>query len=113
MNSTTIAMSLVVALSPVTAMGQIDRYEALADLPFNADYPTPATSRTLEEELFFQRAVQTYLWALPAVNMFAMKEGQAKTFGEGYNVLAIFEKRLKPNTLLAERYVYPIKAVIV
>ena len=33
--------------------------------------------------------------------MFAMKEGQAKTFGEGYNVLAIFEKRLKPNTLIA------------
>ena len=60
----------------------------------------PETTRTLDEELYFQRAVQTYLWSLPAVNMFAMKEGQAKTFGEGYQVLAVFEKRLKPNTLI-------------
>ena len=72
----------------------------LVGLPFEDDYPTAETTRALDEELYFQRAVQTYLWSLPAVNMFAMKEGQAKTFGEGYQVLAIFEKRLKPNTLI-------------
>ncbi len=77
-----------------------DRYQELADQPFDADYPTPEATRTLDEELFFQRAVQTYLWALPAVNMFAMKEGQAATFGEGYNVLAIFENRLKSRTII-------------
>jgi hypothetical protein len=70
---------------------ETDRYKALAEAPFVNDYPTPETTRTLDEELYFQRAVQTYLWALPAVNMYAMKEGQAKTFGEGYNVLVIFE----------------------
>ena len=79
---------------------ETDRYKALAEAPFVNDYPTPETTRTLDEELYFQRAVQTYLWALPAVNMYAMKEGQAKTFGEGYNVLAIFEKRLKAHTLI-------------
>ncbi len=55
-----------------------DRYKALAEAPFVNDYPTPEATRTLDEELYFQRAVQTYLWALPAVNMHAMKEGQAK-----------------------------------
>ena len=95
-----IATATIVVLAPIIAMGQSDRYQALANLPFHNDYPTPETSRTLDEELFFQRAVQTYLWSLPAVNMYAMKEGQEKTFGEGYNVLTIFEKRLKSNTLI-------------
>jgi len=93
-------MAVIIALSPIAAMGQTDRYKVLASLPFENDYPTQETSRTLDEELFFQRAVQTYLWALPAVNMYAMKEGQAKVFGEGYNVLAIFENRLKARTLI-------------
>lgn len=77
-----------------------DRYQTLAELPFENDYPTQETTRSLDEELYFQRGVQTYLWALPAVNMHAMKEGQANTFGEGYNVLAIFENRLKAHTLI-------------
>ncbi|MEX2358686.1 MAG: hypothetical protein WEE51_10160, partial [Pirellulaceae bacterium] len=30
-------------------------------------YPTEESAQTLSEELYFQRAVQTYLWALPAM----------------------------------------------
>jgi hypothetical protein len=80
--------------------GQSDRYQSLASLSFENDYPTSATSHALDNELFFQRAVQAYLWSLPAGNMYAMKEGQAKTFGEGYEVFVVFEKRLKANTLI-------------
>jgi hypothetical protein len=76
------------------------RYKALADVPFDGGYPTAETSRKLADELTFQRAVQAYLWALPAVNMYAMKEGLGKQFGEGYNVMAVFEKRLKPRTVI-------------
>ncbi len=83
-----------------TTTDAVSHAESVARLPFEADYPTPETTWTLDDELFYQRAVQTYLWALPAVNMFAMKEGQARTFGEGYEVMAIFEQRLKPNTLI-------------
>jgi hypothetical protein len=81
-------------------MADTDHYQTLANLPFKNDYPTREVTHSLDEELFFQRAVQTYLWALPAVNMYAMKEGQARTFGEGYQVLAIFENRLKANTII-------------
>ncbi|MGD1969863.1 MAG: hypothetical protein PVI32_12900, partial [Desulfobacterales bacterium] len=63
-----IATTVISVLLPMTALGQTDRYQVLANAPFNNDYPTDETSRTLDEELFFQRAVQTYLWALPAVN---------------------------------------------
>lgn len=77
-----------------------DRYRALADLPFEGGYPTEGSARVLEEELFFQRAVQAYLWALPAVNMWAMKEGLSAVAGRGYQVMSVFEQRLKPNTLI-------------
>ena len=87
-------------LTGVQAQAEDDHRQNLAKLKFNGGYPTAESSTRLNEELYFQRAVQTYLWALPAVNMFAMKEGQEKTFGEGYNVFAVFEKRLKANTLI-------------
>ena len=56
--------------------------------------------RTLLDELFFQRAVQTYLWAMPALNMYGMKEGSEKVFGKGYNVLPIWKQRLNAKTLI-------------
>jgi hypothetical protein len=31
--------------------------------------------------------VQAYLWSLPAVNIWAMKQGSEATFGVGYKVL--------------------------
>ncbi len=51
-------------------------------------------------DLFFQRSVQTYLWAMPALNMYGMKEGSEKVFGKGYNVLPIWKKRLNAKTLI-------------
>src|SRR5215831_3760845 len=69
------------------------RYEELASLAWDRGYPTPETTRTLDDELYFERAVQTYLWSLPAGNMYAMKEAQEKIHGSGYNVIAVFEKR--------------------
>lgn len=38
--------------------------------------------------------------ALLAMNMYAMKAGLQRISGTGYNVLSVFEKRLKPNTLI-------------
>jgi len=83
-----------------TTAAETDHYETLANLPLEGGYPSEEVSRTLDEELYFQRATQTYLWALPAVNMYAMKEGLGKTFGDDYNVVSVFEKRLKPQTII-------------
>jgi hypothetical protein len=86
---TAIALSFsVVTLAGANAQSH---YESLADTPFQGGYPTREGVTTLQDELFFQRAVQSYIWALPALNMVAMKEGTEKTFGSGYNVLAIWK----------------------
>ncbi|MEV6278856.1 DUF1254 domain-containing protein [Nocardia sp. NPDC051832] len=77
-----------------------DQYRALADAEFSGGYPTDESATMLDDELFFQRATQSYLWALPAVNMYAMKKGLGAVAGTGYNVMSVYEKRLKPNTVI-------------
>lgn len=52
----------------------------------------------LKNELLFQSAVQSYIWALPALNRYGMKEGSEKIFGAGYNVLPIWNDRLNAKT---------------
>lgn len=72
--------------------------DALASAPFAGDFPTAESAKALSEELYFQRAVQVYLWSLPAVNLYAMKEGSEKTYGAGYNVLPVWKQRLNTKT---------------
>jgi len=83
-----------------TAFGQTSRFDELANLPFNEGYIAREKVPVLLDELFFQRAVQTYLWALPSLNMYGMKEGSERTFGKGYHILPVFKKRLNARTLI-------------
>ncbi|VVE65519.1 signal peptide protein [Pandoraea captiosa] len=92
------ALAICAIVTTPAARAQNARYQPLVDAPFEKDYPTPSTSRTLQDEFIFQRATQSYLWALPAVNMWAMKEGSEKTFGAGYNVLPVWKERIKAST---------------
>lgn len=71
-----------------------DRFSGLADLPFENNRPTAETAATLREEMLFQRAMQTYLWAMPLINTMGMYDGFRDSFGTGYNVMAIWDKRL-------------------
>ncbi|MET3026025.1 DUF1254 domain-containing protein [Flavobacterium sp. UW10123] len=76
------------------------KFDDLANMAFEENRPTDEQAKTLADELLFQRACQTYLWALPLINTLSMKEGSEKTFGAGYNVLPIWKKRLDANTLV-------------
>jgi hypothetical protein len=93
----TISLLLVLGAAPASAQS---RFEQLADLPFREDRPTDETAQWLKDELLFQRASQVYLWALPVINLYGMKEGSEAKFGAGYNVLPVFKKRLNAKTLI-------------
>lgn len=82
-----------------TAQAQTTRWDTLANLPFPNAYPTNEAADILHEELAFQRAVQSYLWALPAMNMYAMREGQRNAFSDDSNVLIITKDRPDYNML--------------
>src|SRR4030095_8500179 len=95
------ALACALALTTATPIAQAQSYyEKLADLPFKDGYIPQGDVSTLTDALFFQRAVQTYLWTLPALNMYGMKEGSEKVFGKGYNVLPIWKQRLNAKTLI-------------
>ena len=95
------ACILLVTVSLFTlAQAQVDRYDALANSPMAENRPTPETAQRLKDELLFQRATQTYLWALPLINTLGMKVGSEKTFGAGYNILPVWKKRLDAKTLV-------------
>jgi hypothetical protein len=82
------------------SIAQTDRFDALANLPFEQNRPTAKTAETLSDELTFQRASQTYLWAMPLLNTMGMRDGFAESYGTGYNKMAIWEKRLAATTLI-------------
>ena len=79
---------------------QGERFAELANLPFKENRPTEQTAQTLRDELLFERATQTYLWAMPLVNTLGMQVGSERVFGAGYNVLPIWKKRLDAKTLV-------------
>jgi hypothetical protein len=80
------------------AYGQSNSFDALANLAFDQGRPTEKTTQTLKDELLFQRATQTYLWAMPLINTLGMKVGAEEAFGTGYNVMPIWAKRLDAKT---------------
>jgi hypothetical protein len=91
--------ALVFTIAAPIAQAQ-SRYDDLANMPYDKGYIAKDHVPILLDELFFERAAQTYLWALPALNMYGMKEGSEKVFGAGYNVLPIFKERLNAKTLI-------------
>jgi len=93
------SLALTVTLT-ASAFGQEPRYNDLASLPFQQNQPTAETTQRLMDELLFERGVQSYLWALPAINMWAMKEGSEAKFGAGYDVLPVWKQRLSAKTLV-------------
>jgi hypothetical protein len=64
--------------------------DELANMPFAENRPTQETAQALREELLFQRAMQTYLWALPLISTLGMQVGSEQQFGAGYHVLPIW-----------------------
>src|SRR5450432_3487995 len=60
-------------------------------LKIDRGYPSVATIKKLYDEMDFQRAVQAYLWAMPAVAQNELREGLKRDLGVGNNEVAIFD----------------------
>jgi len=84
-----------------TSVGtEAGRFDQLASLPFPEGQPTKQTVQTLKDELLFQRATQTYLWAMPAIMTLGMQAASETAFGGGYNVLPIWKDLTDARTLV-------------
>jgi hypothetical protein len=70
------------------------RWDDLAGISLEGNYLSEEDRQQLLDEHWFQRAVQVYLGALPAVSMIAMRDGSQAAFGAGYNVLPVWKRRM-------------------
>ncbi|GAA4843732.1 DUF1254 domain-containing protein [Luteimicrobium xylanilyticum] len=70
------------------------RWDDLRTISLERKYLSDEDRRTLLDEHFFERAMQVYLGAMPAVNMVAIRDGSQAVFGSGYNVLPIWKSRM-------------------
>jgi len=59
----------------------------IGDLEFDSGYPTKETTEKLYDELDFQRAVQSYLWAMPFVSYAAAAEATLQKGGNNHTVV--------------------------
>ena len=100
LNLLAVALIGALAFTAPHVEAQESHYDKLANAPFPGGYPAKESVEPLKNELIFQQAAQAYIWALPAINMWAMKEGSEKVFGAGYNVLPYWPKRLAAKTLV-------------
>jgi hypothetical protein len=66
---------------------------------FENGYPTEETARKLYDEMDYQRAVQAYLWAYPAVSFESIKRAAKPDFGADYNVLGIADNFVDPKSI--------------
>jgi hypothetical protein len=64
----------------------------LGQLNFERGYPTEETTRKVFDELDYQRAVQAYLWAYPAVSFESIRVGVKRDLGLDYNEFTIADK---------------------
>ena len=76
------------------------RWDELARLEFVAGYPSDEQQTTLLDELYFQRAVQVYLGALPAVNMLAIRDGSEEKWGSGHHIPPTWKSRMDAKAVI-------------
>jgi len=95
--------ALVAGVFGLVATASADNayWEKLRTLPFPESYPTKETTEQLYDEMLFHRSTQVVLWSLPAMALWAMKQGSEAQFGAGSNVFPIWKDRLSAETIVS------------
>ncbi len=93
-----VALLVVPALAITPAAAKMTDTR-IGPLEFSAGYPTDETAQKLFDELDFQRAVQTYLWAMPLASYGAFAEEHFR-LGANNNTVMIAEQSAKQHHLV-------------
>jgi hypothetical protein len=71
----------------------------IGTLSFERGYPTPETTRKVFDEMDYQRAVQAYLWAYPAVSFESIRRGSLRDLGADLNDFVIADNYADPKAV--------------
>ncbi len=67
---------------------------------YDGNFPSQEEAQELVDELYYMRAVQSYMAMLPALNVIGMRDGSEAVFGKGYNILPIWKDRMDSRALV-------------
>jgi hypothetical protein len=74
---------------------------SMDDFALDGGYPRQESVSGLYDELDYQRAVQAYIWAIPAVGMEVFTEGLERELGLSLTAVGVFENFLDATTVVA------------
>jgi hypothetical protein len=96
-----LAAALTSALTLTSAIAQTpDSVQTrIGMLSFERGYPTPETTRKVFDEMDYQRAVQAYLWAYPAVSFESIRLRTKRDLGLDYNEFTTADKLADPKSV--------------
>jgi hypothetical protein len=91
-----ICSALLLGLSTTIASAQEETpvLSPLVKQVYNGGWPSEEETKSVHEQFLLQRAVQSYMMTLPALNVIGMRDGSEAEFGAGYNVLPIWKDRM-------------------
>jgi hypothetical protein len=100
MKTKLIAAALAGALTITSAHAQTTTPDSvktrIGDLEFEQGFPTEETTHKLFDEMDYQRAVQAYLWAYPAVSFESIRIATKRDLGTDLNDLIIADNYADP-----------------
>lgn len=95
-----IAVTLTIICVAFTAAHAQETASPLVKQLYKGNWPSAKEAQKWSDELFYQRAVHSYMTMLPALNVIGMRDGSESAFGKGYNVLPIWKQRMDARTLV-------------
>jgi hypothetical protein len=93
----TVALGLVLIFTTITAGAQAQTTDTrIGTFSFPNGFPTEETTRKVFDEMDYQRAVQAYLWAYPAVSFESIRIATKRDLGADLNDLIIADNYADP-----------------
>lgn len=89
-----VAIILASALASTTVSFAQETTPPLIRQINDGNWPSAEEAQELRDELYYQRAIHSYMTMLPALNVIGMRDGSEAEFGAGYNVLPIWKDRM-------------------
>ena len=89
-SSVTLAALVVASVGALSAEAQtVDT--RLGPMQLENGYPSREAIEKLYDEMEFQRATQTFLWGLPAVGFYGLREAQRRNFGARDGEVVVYQ----------------------
>jgi hypothetical protein len=94
-----ITIFFVLPATNTWAQGKVTKSPLVGQM-YDGGWPDADELKTVHQAFLLQRAVQSYMMVIPALNVIGLRDGSEAEFGAGYNVLPIWKDRMDSRALV-------------